>query len=71
MPEGEGSSDCPLSPTAHISGCLKVDRIVDCMSVGEGDPRHRSTHPTLTARGWSCEDLPLPHPKWFSENFGQ
>jgi hypothetical protein len=48
-----------------------VDRNVDGMSVGEGDPRHRFKHPTLTARGWSCEDLPLPHPKWFSENFGQ
>lgn len=72
VPEGEGRSDCPLSPMAHISECFKVDRNVYCMGVEEGAPRHCCKHPTLTARaGWSCEDLPLPHPKWFSENFGQ
>lgn len=38
---------------------------------GEGDPRRHSKHPILTGRGWSREDPPLPHPKWFSENFGQ
>lgn len=51
VPEGEGSSDCPLSPAAHISGYLKVDRNVDCVGVGGGGPQASLQAPHTDRQG--------------------